>query len=316
MALLNEFAIVPGVFDCSSYPNFELADIHLKNLKDALLTDGIVRNLRDGEWLSYVKGSERPWHQRGKELLKKLALQNRLRLHKAVLTAPPIGDVEWCHEAIKSHEFSPLSGVIANVETANRFSENPLVANLTKLSSSDWWGARTCSVRLNRTLIDYRQELALLLNCANHIMFIDAYFDPLEPRYRDAVELICGMGGRSPKPAIEIHRVCSDGSGNDRKPKERSYWMARFDDGMSQQLKQAGLTAHVFIWDDFHDRYIISDLIGIGMLNGLDTTKSNAKTTWLRLSRTDRDDIQSEFTPATSGIRVLRHKLELPHSGS
>jgi len=81
---------------------------------------------------------------------------------------------------------------------------------------------------------------------------------------------------------------------------------------MATDLSGAGLEVEVFIWDDFHDRYIITDLIGIGLQNGLDTTAdANAVTTWNRLGRPERDDIQREFDPAS--IRhSLRGRFKLP----
>lgn len=61
----------------------------------------------------------------------------------------------------------------------------------------------------------------------------------------------------------------------------------------------------VFVWDHFHDRYLISNLIGVSLPNGFDATSNvNEKTTWTRLGRDERDDVQREFDPA-----VGRHRL-------
>jgi hypothetical protein len=54
----------------------------------------------------------------------------------------------------------------------------------------------------------------------------------------------------------------------------------------------------VFIWDDIHDRCIITDLMGVLMGNGLDTRASGEPTTWARLGRKERDDIQRRYDPA------------------
>ncbi len=49
---------------------------------------------------------------------------------------------------------------------------------------------------------------------------------------------------------------------------------------------------------------MISDLIGVSLSNGFDVSrKPDDITTWTRLSRTDRDDLQREFDPASG-----RHK--------
>ena len=62
-------------------------------------------------------------------------------------------------------------------------------------------------------------------------------------------------------------------------------WEASFKRVLSPILQPKGLNAEVFIWDDFHDRYLISNLIGILIPNGFDvTTDPNDTTTWTRFS--------------------------------
>jgi hypothetical protein len=68
----------------------------------------------------------------------------------------------------------------------------------------------------------------------------------------------------------------------------------------------------VFLWDDFHYRHLISDLSGIQMSNGFNTTRArNAVTTWSRMGRAQRDDVQREFDPA-SNRHGLRGRLQFP----
>jgi hypothetical protein len=72
------------------------------------------------------------------------------------------------------------------------------------------------------------------------------------------------------------------------------------------------LSVEVFIWDNFHDRYLITDLIGISAPNGFDTTTNpRDMTTWTRLSRRDRDDVQREHDPACNR-HTLRHQFRIP----
>ena len=79
MALLAEYALTPDVFDSTSYSSDEVGRIQLQHLKEVLLSEGLVRDLRDGKWLALFADDGRPWHMRGKELLKKLVQQKRLR---------------------------------------------------------------------------------------------------------------------------------------------------------------------------------------------------------------------------------------------
>ena len=111
-------------------------------------------------------------------------------------------------------------------------------------------------------------------------------------------------------PRIEIHRVCYDGSGRQRTfptESEMKTLFARLD----QQMRACGLGATVMVWDDFHDRYLISNLIGIGIANGFDISgNTDEMTTWTRLSMKDRDDVQKEFDPP-AGRHELRFQFEI-----
>ena len=108
MTLLAEYALTPDVFDSTSYSNTEVSNIHLQYLKEVLLNEALVRNLRNGTWLTLFSGDHRSWNLRGKELLQRLITQKRLRVYPSCLANDPITDCEWCQEAITSHEFLPL----------------------------------------------------------------------------------------------------------------------------------------------------------------------------------------------------------------
>ena len=77
-----------------------------------------------------------------------------------------------------------------------------------------------------------------------------------------------------------------------------TYFQRRFRDALAGPLGDAGLCAEVFIWRDFHDRYLISNLIGISLPNGFDVSKAAGDfTTWTRLGRDTRDELQREYHP-------------------
>jgi hypothetical protein len=81
--------------------------------------------------------------------------------------------------------------------------------------------------------------------------------------------------------------------------------------GLANVAQRTGLSFDVFLWDDFHDRYLISDLVGISVPHGFETTSApNAVTTWTRLGRDDRDDILREFEPAFYR-HILRHRFRI-----
>lgn len=312
MALLSEYIITPDVFDITSYSLEEVGDLYLRNIKEVILHEALVRNLRDGRWFEVFKNDGRSWHKRGKELLKKLVTQNRLREFLPVLEEDPRNDIGWCQEGIASHERDSISGIIATSPICEKFSGNNIVAPIDRLQNATWWQERSPSIRLKRNTTEYQVNLNLILECSNSIMFIDPHLDPKQHGYREFINLLNLMTMRSSKPLIELHRVCYFGSGPSRNIISNIEWEEIFRGSLNETLSNAGIEADVFIWDDFHDRFLITDIIGINLANGFDISGNpNSITTWTRLGRNDRDDIQREFDPS-SGRHTLRHRFTLP----
>jgi len=305
MPLLSEYALTPDIFYPTSYSSDEVGRICLQSLKEVLLNEGLVRDLRNGAWHSVFDNNTRSLHLRGKELLKKLISQRRLCPFQEVLDNEPTTDREWCQEALASNQINPITGVITTKNVAANFRKEREVASIDRLSSAPWWAAsRSPSIRLARTTKAYKENLQLILRCANSIMFIDPYLDPSCDNYRDFISLLEVVSGRDPVPRIEIHRVCYSGI-------EPSEWKKRFHEAWDSSLRNAGLSVEVFVRNKFHDRYLISDLIGISVPYGFDTTTKNIKTTWTRLGRNERDDVQREFDKGT-GDHTIRCSFTVP----
>lgn len=312
MALLTEYALTPDVFDASSYASDEVGNLRLKYLKEVLLNEGLVRDLRGGSWSELFASSIRPWHNRGKELLKKLKQQCRLRPSKSALGESPVSDSDWCREAVASARTSTLTGIVVTPAVSSDFAKEPLVAAISRLDATPWWQARTCSERVARNCHAYTQALDPVLKSANSIMFIDAHINPEERRYRDFLSLLLKTAGRSPAPLIEVHRVCWSKSKDKQDQRDERQWRAMFN-SWDKPLRDAGIAVEVFVWDDFHNRYVISDLVGIQTGNGFDTTANSSDfDTWTRLDRRTRDEIQREFDP---DVRRPAHRFKVGFIG-
>ena len=301
MPLLADYAITPDVFDATSYSTPDVCEARLDTIRDVMLAEGLVRDLRDGEWGILFKSATRTWHPRGKELVGKLAKQGRLIRYAASLPVPPADDAGWCAEAVATHARAPLTGgVIVTKGVKDNFPSEPIVARIDRLSSAPWWkGMQSSSVRLGRTNADYEMHLDPVLRCSNSLMFIDPHLDPTRPGYAGFGALLQRAGGRMRAPLVEIHR---------RVPLDQDLgkFERQFRDALVAPLRTAGLHARVFMWGTwtrFHDRYLISNLVGISLPDGFDTGKG--RTTWARLSRDDRDDIQREFDQASRRHRLV-----------
>ncbi|MCY4633528.1 MAG: hypothetical protein OXG04_03300 [Acidobacteria bacterium] len=310
MPLLAECAITPDVFDMNSYSTPDECAARIENIRETILTGGLVRDLCDGSWSAlfntgqrqvrrhaaaeaptpWTDSGKRTWHRRGTELVKKLTMQKRLVPYRPANPGPPADDVGWCTEALATHATQPLTGgVIVTKPLKDQYASERVVARIDRLSSAQWWrDMQSASIRLTRTCADYEWHLDPVLRCSNSLMFIDPYVDPTEPGYQCLGTLLQRVGRRTPAPLIEIHR---------RVPTDRDMeeFKCQFRDALFEPLRAAGLNARVFMWTRFHDRYLISNLVGISLPYGFDTGRG--RTTWTRLGMDDRDDIQREFDP-------------------
>ncbi len=322
MPLLSEYAVTPDVFDVASYSTEDECSARIEVIREALLTEGLVRDLRSGSWSSLFnpggrrhapaqpsrretdRPSRRAWHPRGARLVKKLSTEQRLVKWRPMRPEPPADDAGWCAEALATHAKAPLTGgVIVTKGVKDNFPAKAIVARIDRLSSAPWWkGMQSSSVRLGRTTAEYEIHLDPVLRCSNSLMFIDPHLDPTEPRYAGFARLLQRAGSRIPAPLVEIHR---------RVPPDRKF-EGRFRDALMAPLRSAGLHARVFMWATgtrFHDRYLISNLVGILLPDGFDTGKG--RTTWTRLGSDDRDDIQREFDQGSRRHRLVR-SFDLP----
>ena len=167
MPLLADYAITPDVFDVTSYPSDEVGLLRLREIGNVMRSDGLVRDLRAGAWRALLAGDQRPWHRRGKELLKKLYTQGRLISFAPELADTPVHDQDWCEEALATHARVKLTGgVIVTQPVKDAYRSEALVASINRLDSATWWRERSSSVRLERSIAAYQQHLDLILRCA------------------------------------------------------------------------------------------------------------------------------------------------------
>ncbi len=309
MSLLQEVAITPDVFLESGYSQPALCDFCLGMLQPVLMGDAVVRDLRDGLWSRQLCDGSLALHPAGQRFLKALAEGNRLVPAPAELGSVPCEPVEWGREAQASHRTIKLSAIFCGQHVHGKLDTTPRCCCVETIHESDWWKKRSCSVRLRRTMADYRQHLDSILRCSTSLMFIDPHLDPSRNHYAEFHQLLEADTRQQVPPQVELHRVCYEGSGPSSRLLKRAHPEGCFT-GLNQRLKDTGLRAKVCVWDDFHDRYLISNLVGINLPNGFNTSGDKlTQTTWTRLFSRDRDDVQREFDPASK-----RHELKFSFS--
>jgi hypothetical protein len=295
--MLEEHAITPDVFDSAAYSNAAFIEMCLPHLKGPLLHEALVRDLCDGGWSQYCMTNSGNMHRLCKEIVKKLSMNNRLRRYPKHGTSNPISPIDWCHEGVVTSTLDQLTGIIASHNTKQNFAQLE-VCSIEKLTGTTWWQNRSPSVTVDRKSVEYLRVLNRVLLQANSLMFIDPNLDPSNHNYREFIQLLFPLAERTVKPKIEIHRSLCKGDGPARTFPTEFDWKAAFG-SLSAALLDRNLSAEVFLWDDFHERYLIADVIGISAPAGFDvTTKLNDYSTWGRLGRDDKEKIQRLFDPA------------------
>ena len=301
--MLARFAITPGALAegyCSSPVALGLG---IGCLNDLCRAEGLFTDLREGDW-SRAADSIGPLAKRFLAFARK---ERRLIQVPPQLATTPDNDEEWLWEAQALHRSLPCRALITHKDLASDYAEDPTVVSIECLNASDWWAARSPSKSVARTTAAYLRALDLVLRHANSLMFIDPHIDPLAANYAEFPQLLQAAGANGHRPLIEIHRASWRGGQGGVSLRQ---WEADFTP-WSEQLAHSGLAATVFLWEQMHDRYLISDLVGINVPYGFDIATSSAGTsTWSRLGSGERDQQQREFDRAC-GVHRLVSSFEI-----
>ena len=305
MALFSEYAVTPDVYNQNCYESSTVCDMHVRELQKTFLSEGIVRDLRNSEWQKFFSISTIPWHPKIRDFLKNLAIQGRLVPSAPALPYTPKNDREWCEEALKSKP--SLNGIIVSDVIRKTYRTNSLVESVSRLSSSNcrWWspGDGSSTIRLRRNIDVYKEALILILRHATSIMFIDPHINnPKKDNYTHFIQLLKAMGKRTPNPIVEIHCKIPLSSNPKKDQTSQEDLMNQIKEKMKTRFREEfesvleNLKIEIFVWDNFHDRYLISNLGGVLLPHGFDTSEDESKTTWLRIPRKNTknpDDVQT-----------------------
>jgi hypothetical protein len=289
--LLPEYCIIPDVFDIKSYGESlnneysyrQLYEVYLSLLRQILLEHGIVRNLNKGQWSEFIKNKQSDPQNRICEILKTLSKQNRLIDDKSNYFINDCKNLEqWCKIAIESHEKDSLDRIIMTSEFYKKYYH--YCPEIVKIDDIEKWSKNIYSIRMEKNLDNYVKYLKPIFKHSNSLMFIDPYIREKE-NLRVFINIINQMPINS-ELVLEIHST-NDGI-KDKKILENKFQALKI-------IKNKFKKITVYYWSNFHDRYIVSDLVGISLPHGLVT--NSQKTTWVKLTPDDKADVQREFHP-------------------
>ncbi|QJW85257.1 hypothetical protein HK414_23205 [Ramlibacter terrae] len=289
--MLREFAFSPDILLASTYgvrgadgvflPSEDHGHLALNTLRKGLERAGVVRDLAGGEWLRTVTNTSEGLHPRSREVLTKLQRTGRVVAAPRRLAVQPDQEMAWLNEAVASHlaepELSQFFGTDAFGTTVSAGDYQNLPKAISKLPFYEPFGGGGCSVKVKRTLAAYLQVLRPVIKHSRSLMFIDPYLDLGAANYRDFLGLLREIGRVRPDARVELHRqIRVTGPGGQLVPAEE--WRRRFRQVIDNDAMLRGLDIEIFVWDEFHDRYLISNLMGISVPYGFDTSAREDET--------------------------------------
>ncbi len=308
--LLPEYCLMPSLFDVQSYgkPHWEdkerreIYKLYFELMIQTLLSEGIIRDLYAGSWSKLVASKNKDLQK----LLKKY--ERRIRPVEKVSDNRPNEDTDWLSEAIESCNRKPASGIIAPkflIDSATpevRSDAIFAIEAIETLHRSELWKARSCSIRLKKNIDEYLTQLEPILKLSNKILFVDPYLNPKKNQYRDFHRILAAITKR-PRPKIQVHVAQVHDRDRGRQITSEEY-ERDFREVLTQIIQEQGLEIKVFFWDDFHDRYLLSDLLDINLAHGFAISGSRP-TIWTRVGKKDAISVRDEFDKKKSDFHLL-----------
>jgi len=304
MSLFPEYALTPDLF------LEEKNAASLKRIYKDWLRHGLVRNLYDGQWRTYLKNSN--LSPIGKEVLKSLMKPNRLVTSDPCLPKPgPANDQDWCREALKIHGNRSLNAILATKEVLGEFESNPLLVTSEDYNDHDELYPGQ-SLNLKYSVDDYCQALENVFRRATEVCFIDPYINPAHIQYREDFPKIFDSIKKhrhrsEARIRIQIH-LWDDPSLD----KSKVAWQKTFEPWGSR-LRNHKLSAVVHLWSKFQSRYFLCNFFGLstgkGFKSNMDSNETHA---WTKLEKEHAEAVGQDFETNGNGIKQkLKHRFTI-----
>lgn len=294
--LFSDLAIIPDVFHLTSYDSPKVHDLCISSIEKLILTGSVIRDLHSGKWREFINSRLGISSLRAQKFIKQI-LAERAYVADAISKGTLVEPAHWCVEALESHKADALSGIIASEPVASKHRSNPIVGSVEKLSEIPWWLAfEKGDETIPRNTSEYLRCFKQIFDHANSLMFIDRFLDPESGEHREFPKLLdyCANRKQSPGTRIEIHRVVLRGTR--RENVGRDVWEADFNRWLKPYASK--LRIEVFFWDDFHARFLNSNLVGVHVDQGFTISGDRRSTNYLqRVPREKSMEIDKEFNP-------------------
>ncbi len=307
--MLYQFAITPEVFERAEVCHMSPPGIVLETLLRGMCENGLLANLHAGQWMTAVRRNQNakdlPVELRDSldSLFKVLDSRNRIITHPSGSEAFRNDDFRWLRWSLERHTAQPLTGIFttdAMLELSEIKDES--LVQISKALSSDRWLGRKRTMPFTKITSNLRLQLAPLVRYASKVSLIDQYMSCREDRFFNTVQhcaqLLGRRDGKQRFGTIHIHAGDPQTTGPVNHHEPVCDRLNRWSNELRQVVQQWGHTFRVFLWGrkstplglgrDLHDRYIITDQVGVSTPGGLDFFEDREQhrafqTTWTML---------------------------------
>jgi hypothetical protein len=196
----------------------------------------------------------------------------------------------WFENALVEHGRIAFRAIISNHQNPN----DPKIIHGDTLEEDTEPLFQSPDKVLSRRAEEYGIALSLLLCSSKRILFVDPYFDPTKRRFRKVLESLLTSAlfpcRRETICRLELHTSIERffRRGEERKSEEEEKTAANLVYECQRKLPEiipAGYSLFLYIrkeksgGDEFHNRYVLTEKIGVAFGTGLDEAENNPKAT-------------------------------------
>lgn len=239
-----------------------------------------------------------------------IRLKNRASIRTGRPYDPGLGD--WVASALADHKRQPFRGIIAKERNSNAEAiipvddvedDHPLIAAPT-------------SKAINRDAPSISAAVSQLLQHANRIVFVDAFFDPFSPRYRSTLRACLDIVAKENSGATcEIHYRYHPNKACQTEIEREAAQLFR-------GTIPDGLRISVYCWKekqgaaDFHARYLLTEKGGISVDAGFSAEGSHQNTDMHLIAQALCQERLVMFDRAATAFELVAPILTIDSTGA
>ena len=300
--MIYELALTPGLFSQNDNVSglFALQNLLYTLTRDRHLIGVVRKKLWRPAVYAAVASLEKPFREKIGSLLNTLKDRGRFisRQYQTNPGDPLETDPEWLNEFLLAHGVNPFNAIVTLLTSRdNCDGPTDCVYGVESILDSPLLKNYERSKRVKREPSEFIKVLKPLLLYSRSILLIDPHIDPTVQRYKRPITGIINAAfdrGRYPAPAFfEVHLKAKENIPEQEK---------KIKEGFTPLMNPRS-QARVVLWaereiqETFHNRFILTDLCGIKVGQGLDEPKHGGPDydDWGVMGETHRQEIWRQF---------------------